>query len=123
MNETTHTAQHSTEHNQTLPMVRAQVKEILTRSQAFRALPKDRQQALAKDMVKVAKFITGGEDGNNTPAAYELAGGTQGSDLPKDLPKPGDVAGEDFKSAAAEGGAGAFTNVVREVNFPKFVAG
>lgn len=136
LNHGIHTTSRPLQQSGTLPVARAQVKNILTQSQAFKALPKDSQIALAKDMVKVANFIAGGEDGGNTPAAYQLAGtdnanppdksrnpGIDSANLPDNLPGPGKVASDDFDAAAAEGGAGALTNAVTEVNFPKFVAG
>jgi len=136
LNHGIHATNRSLQQSGTLPVARAQVKNILTQNQAFRSLPKDSQIALANDMVKVANFIAGGEDGGNTPAAYQLAGtdnanpqgksrdpGIDSAKLPENLLEPGKVAGDDFDAAAAEGGAGALTNAVTEVNFPKFVAG
>jgi hypothetical protein len=115
MSGTTQTVEQTTRHNQTLPMVRAQVKEILTRSQAFRALPKDRQLALAKDMVKVAHFIVGDSE-PNTPRAVTFAG-------PGEQPDPaGQTAGDRFKAEAARQGTQAFTEQIADVNFPQFVA-
>lgn len=122
LNHGIHATNRPLQQSGTLPVARAQVKNILTQSQAFKALPKDSQIALAKDMVKVANFIAGGEDGGNTPAAYQLAG-IDSANLPGKLPEPGKVAGKDFEAAAAQGGADALNDVVREVNFPKFVAG
>ncbi|MBC7898738.1 MAG: hypothetical protein H7070_01675 [Saprospiraceae bacterium] len=109
-----------------LPLVRAEVKNLLTNSRAFGDLPPDTKRALANDMVKVAHYIVGGDDGTNIPSAAELAGknDTTGSNLPKDLPKPPDsTASKDMDANAAKQGGKAFTDTIKEVDFPKFVAG
>jgi len=114
----------------TLPIVRAQVKNLLTSSQAFNELPPDKKRELAGDMVKVAHYIVGGNDGKNVPSAAELADpkspdSTGGAGLPKDgLPKPPEqTAGEEITGNASKMGSDAFTNMVKGVDFPKFVAG
>ena len=112
----------------TLPLVRAQVKDILTKSEAFRALPKDRQMALASDMVKVAHYIVGDSE-ENAPKAVTLAGPTSAvrAFQPQKPPDPaGDTAGQRFAQAgavAAQQGVAAYTDLVQKVDFPKFVAG
>jgi len=106
------------------PYVRDQVRKTLTRSQAFSQLPPETQRQLAHDMVKVAGYIISGEDGQNMPAAAALAGdATTGANLPSNLPKPGNVAGSDFNAVAVQQGGKAFTELVRDINFPQFVAG
>lgn len=117
MNETSQPVGQTTTQNQTLPLVRAQVKDILTRSQAFRDLPKERQQALANDMVKVAHFIVGDSE-PNTPRAVTFAGDQ--NQKPRD--PAGDTAGDRFQAAAARQGTQAFTEQIEDVNFPQFVA-
>src|SRR5829696_3839481 len=114
----------------TLPVVRAQVKDLLTKSSAFSNLPLDKKKELANDMVKVAHYIVGGRDGTNVPTAAELAGTNQkatdttGSNLPKDRPRPPDkTASKDMEANAAKQGTQAFTDLVKGVDFPKFVAG
>ena len=113
----------------TLPLVRAEVKNLLTKSSAFSDLPPDKKKELAKDMVKVAHYIVGGRDGKNVPTAAELAGtggkpDTSGSNLPTDRPKPPDkTASQDMDANAAKQGTQAFTDLVKGVDFPKFVAG
>ena len=119
------------EQSATFPYVRDRVRHTLLNSQAFRRLPPETQRQLAHDMVKVASYIVGGEDGRNLPAAAALpetssalAGATVGAELPANRPGPPQkVAGEDFKAAAAEQGSKAFTQMVRDIDFPKFVAG
>lgn len=119
-------------------LVRDNVRKTLMRSHAFRALPPEQRNELAHDMVKVASYIVAGEDGKTTPNAVDVKtsdpkllarvqassnDATSGADLPNSRPKPGDVAGKDFNAAAAQQGGKAFTDVVRQVDFPKFVAG
>jgi hypothetical protein len=112
------------EQSPTFALVRKQVREKLTQSQAFRQLPPETQRQLAHDMVKVAGYIVSGEDGQNMPAAAALAGdATSGANLPGNIPRPGATAGSDFQAAAAKQGGTAFTQLVRDINFPQFVAG
>src|SRR5574341_1256882 len=112
----------ATQQSGTLPLVRTQVKKILTESPAYRGLPEAQRHNLAREMVKVADFIVGGGDGTNMPTAVALAGRDSAA-LPTDRPQPGKVAGEDFKAAAAQQGGKAMQELVREIDFPKFVAG
>ncbi len=110
--------------SEAFPIVRERVRNTLLRSQAFRRLPPETQRQLAHDMVKVAGYIVGGEDGQNLPAAAALAGdATSGANLPGGIPRPGATAGSDFQAAAAQQGGKAFTQLVRDINFPQFVAG
>jgi len=58
--------------SQVLPLVRARVRDILTKTPAFRALAKPYQKSLARDMVKVAAYIAGGGGGATTPRSVVL---------------------------------------------------
>lgn len=110
--------------SEAFPVIRDRVRRTLLSSQAFRRLPAETQRQLAHDMVKVASYIVGGEDGENLPAAAALASdATSGANLPGGIPRPGAVAGSDFQAAAAQQGGRAFTQLVRDVNFPQFVGG
>jgi hypothetical protein len=114
--------------SETLPIVRAQVKDILMRSQAFRRLSKPDRDELARNMVNVAHYIVGGPDGSNTPSeallAEQQAGKAQDfAKLPKNQLVKDQVAGKDFTAAAAQQGSKALTETIKEVDFPKFVAG
>ena len=134
MNETRQSMKQTPPQNQTLPVVRAQVKEILTQSQAFRELPPDKRQALANDMVKVAHFIVG-DTPEKTPRAVTLAtprsatpasqrGAAPAAQKPPD--PAGDTAGQRFAQSgavAAQQGVADYTDLVQKVDFPKFVAG
>ncbi len=113
----------------TMPIVRAEVKELLTKSRAFAELPSDKKRELANDMVKVAHYIVGGGDGTNVPTGAELAGAldktdTSGSKLPDNLKKPPDkTASQDMDANAAKQGGQVLVDTVKGVDFPKFVAG
>jgi hypothetical protein len=94
---------------ETLRHVRREVKDILSQSQAFLALPPEAQRDVAHKMVKVAAFLVDG-------------GGAVPSDAPFD---PGDTAGERFArggAVAARQGTGALTEEINKVDFPQFVA-
>jgi hypothetical protein len=107
----------------TLPLVRAQVKNLLTNSSAFSELPPEKKRELANDMVKVAHYIVGGKDGENVPTSAELAG-IDGANLPKDLPKNWDKTASDQMNAnAAKQGVQALTDAIKGVDFPGFVKG
>lgn len=117
----------------TVPLVRDEVRKILTRTPSFRRLPEAQQRELAHAMVNVGQYITdlGGEtygvplgaaitgDAGQAvqPAAHALAG---------QAPRP-DTAGARFDAAggavAARSGADALVNLVSSVDFPKFVSG
>ena len=100
------------------PLVRANVRDVLTRSKAFNELPKEKRDELAHDMVKIASYIVGGETGDNTPTVAAFA------DNP---PRPRGMfeqpAGDDFQASAAQQGGEALVDVVQGVDFPGFVAG
>lgn len=123
------TPQNSTE---TLPLVRAQVAEILTRSPSFRALPEAQRRELAHDMVKVAHFIVGDRK-ENTPASATLASSTPRFGNLKPAPaqqRPADPAGQTASerlkasgATAAREGVDAYTDLVAKVDFPSFVSG
>src|SRR2546426_10289275 len=110
------------------PVVRNEVRRILTQSTAYRNLPEDVRRELAHDMAKVANYITLGESGDNVPAAVVLADdATTGANPPSGTPqRPQDVAGDRLSKSgavAAKQGSKAFTETINEVNFPKFVGG
>lgn len=96
-----------TENDQILPLVRACVRTILTRSPAYRALPKPDQQKLARDMVKVGAAIAGGNDGTTTPRSvvFSRQNVTASS------------------RAAARPSKTQTLSLINEVDFPDFVSG
>ncbi|KUZ71619.1 hypothetical protein WI40_13385 [Burkholderia ubonensis] len=113
-----------------LPMIRAQVRAHLLAVPAYRALPKEKQMAVAHDTVKAIHFIVGGEDGRSRPNAVQLSGDSpvvrQLAASSKPALPEGDTAGQRFAQSgaiAAQQGTDAFTGMVTSINFPKFVAG
>ncbi len=120
------------------PLVRNEVRRILTQSPAYRSLPEATRRELAHDMAKVANYFTVGETGDNVPEtavlASPLAGparnlisstrNTGSSQRPRD--PAGDTAGQRFAegcAVAAQQGVASYTELVNKVDFPKFVAG
>src|SRR5205823_15046243 len=57
-----------------LPLIRAMVKDRLMSSEAFAALDRATQRALAHDTVNALTYIVGGPDGNSVPGAITLGG-------------------------------------------------
>jgi hypothetical protein len=112
-----------------LPMIRDQVKNRLITSQAYKALPRDQRVAIAHDTVKAINFIVGGADGTYQPDSVTLGGDSPiGRALADKPPLPeGDSAGRRFAEGggaiAAREGSEAFTEMIQQVNFPKFVGG
>ena len=97
-----------------LPLVSRRVQQLLASSAAYQELPEAKQRELAADMVNVAQFIVAGQSGDSIPRAATLAGAPVARLSPQ------------FRGAnatAAQQGAGAYTSMIRDVNFPAFVAG
>jgi hypothetical protein len=92
---------------QVLPLVRTRVREILTRTPAYRALPKPNQQSLARDMIKVASAIAGGSGGTDLPttAVFTRQKSRSGSRTP------------------ARAMTTLSLSLINEVDFPNFVSG
>ena len=123
----------------TLAIVRPQVRQLLERSPGFRALPPEQQRDMARTMVRVASYmanphglakeeLTPGrsllarEQGTNQPLARAQdsavdASGRKASD------KMGTFAGADFQAGAVRQGVEQFKNLVGSVDFPSFVGG
>ncbi|MES1245543.1 MAG: hypothetical protein ABUT39_28315 [Acidobacteriota bacterium] len=111
-----------------LPLIRAQVKERLLSSAAFRSLPPEKRSEIAYHTVNAIHYIAGGEDGTSRPTSVTLAGD---SPLTRELAQKkedpaGDTAGQRFAQSgavAATQGADTLAELVNKVNFPRFVAG
>lgn len=113
--------------NELLPLIRAQVRDRLLQAPSYLALPADTRQQIAHDTIKAIHYIVGGADGTSRPAGVELTGDTPitralaGQTLPE-----GQTAGQRFAeggAVAARQGSQAFTEMINQVNFPRFVAG
>lgn len=120
--------------DETLGLVRQNVRNLLTRSAAFRALPPAKQQEVARDTVKVARFLT---DANGQTAGLPMAvmidnpaGARSLADpTPPERPKqPGgsqtdfNPAHSGYKAEAAGAAGGNLSGVVDAVDFPQFCA-
>ena len=106
-----------------LPLIRSKVKERLTGSTAFLALPPEQRAAIAHDTVKALHYIVGGEDGTSRPTSMTLAGNTPVKQQPaKPVPRKREGGGSGIGNAA-RGGSQAFTDMIGDVDFPAFVGG
>ena len=111
------------------PYVRQRVHDLLAQSVAYQSLPEDRRREVAADTEKVAQFIVGGSTGMNIPGGATLVGSPAAGRALADAPNDpaGQTAGGRFRDAgganAAQTGSQAYTGMIREVNFPAFVAG
>ncbi len=113
---------------ETLPLVRREVRDILLSSDGFRKLPPEEQRQLASDMVHVAGFLAN----PNGLAKQELGPGggvlartqADGVEDTKDrLSKAPGFAGKDFVPGATKAGVEQFGELVKKVDFPMFVSG
>src|SRR5215467_5395215 len=114
------------------PLVRQEVRRILTQSSAYRSLPEATRRELAHDMAKVANYFTIGESGDNVPEtavfARPLAGpqrivrtsrNTSNSQRPPD--PAGDTSSQRLGQSgavAAREGSQVYTDTINKVNFP-----
>jgi hypothetical protein len=119
-----------------LPLIRAQVRDRLTRSAAFMALPPEQRKQIAHDTVNALHYIVAGEDGKTQPTSMTLAGnasafaGPIGRARPiqtpaqQPTPSPGSSSTSPPKrTGVTEEGGAAFADVIQRVNFPQFVGG
>lgn len=117
----------------TLPVVRENVRQLLTRSAAFRALSPEKQREVAHNTVKVARYIAdaGGETAG-LPMLAAIAGPMAPARpfAPPPVPtRPGEAqtgfapASDSFKNAATGGAGKTLTDVIDAVDFPGFVGG
>ncbi len=128
---------------QALAAVRSEVRSLLERTPAFRALGAAEQRSLANAMVRVGAYLSddpaareaaeGGERRFRAQApiasalADPAAGGGESSDPVTDLKsrlaeKPGTV-GQEFRAGAVREGVEQFGEMVKKVDFPAFVSG
>jgi hypothetical protein len=120
----------------TLAVVRPQVRRLLERSPGFQALAPEQKQELARTMVRVAAYMAN-PDGlakqELTPGRAVLAR-AQGTVLSraqdgveaaagKASEKVGTFAGADFKAGAVKQGVEQYKNLIGTVDFSSFVGG
>jgi hypothetical protein len=125
----------------TLQAVRPQVRQMLQSSPGFRALPPEQQQEIARNMVRIASYMSN-PDGlakteltpgcgvlakdpvaEPTAPARALAGAGVDQAKGKASEKIGTFAGSDFKAGSVEQGADNFKKYIGSVDFPAFVGG
>jgi hypothetical protein len=111
---------------------RANVRELLTASPAFNALPPDKQREIAKNTVEVASFLTAPHDGrvgtidaDGRPVAVSLAD-AQDPNLTRGPEDKGPLKAKPaegvFAAQAAREGANVAGALLQAVSFPAFVA-
>jgi hypothetical protein len=108
--------------------IRSRVRQALTSSSAFNALPAAKRSEIAHDTVRAFHYILGGADGQSRPGGVELAGNSSGY-APLAQAQAGAVTR--FKAPpappplgeAARRGGSAMSNLVQEIDFPSFVGG
>ena len=106
---------------QTLEAVRPAVRDLLLSVPSYQHLTPAEQQLIAAGMVKIASYMANPGGALNAPLSRAQADAVE--DTKKRLSKaPGQV-NQDFKAAAVEQGVQQFGELVKKVDFPKFVGG
>src|SRR5260370_35127511 len=105
---------------------RQAVKNLLLRSPAFSKLPAATQQKIAQDTAEIAGYLAQPEGipGNKLPSAATLADGDPNqthANYQENLQQVNKV-GSGFKAQAAREGAQVAGVLLKQVNFPTFVA-
>ncbi len=103
----------------TLEVVRPEVRKLLEATPSYKKLTPEEQRTLAMDMVKVATYMAN-PDGLISKELSSEQGVLARAQGP--LEKP-DVAGNDFEAGAVKQGVKQFGELVKKVDFPKFVSG
>jgi hypothetical protein len=121
----------------TLAAVRPQVRRLLESSEGFRQLPVGQQQELARNMVRIASYMTNPDglakqelapgggvlDKAGEPGVARALAGEVDKAKGKASDKIGTFAGSDFKAGSVEQGADNFKKYIGSVDFPQFVGG
>ena len=109
---------------ETVPLVRAQVRDLLMNTPAYAALSEAERRELAHGMVNVGQFLA---DAGGVTRDVPMALTSQPAYSLADPPPPVDTAGQKFKeqggAQAADAGVDALGNAIENVDFPGFVAG
>jgi hypothetical protein len=111
-------------------VVRTQVRGLLANAEAFKKLPPDKRQQLARDLVTVVGFLADPAPGG--PGAAEALANFPGLPGQKEDPttklqdrlatKP-DLVQKDFSAPASQAGVAAMKGYVDAIQFPSFVSG
>ena len=106
---------------QTLDAVRPAVRDLLLSVPAYKQLSPEEQQKIASGMVKIASYMANPSGALTSAPATSLADAAEATK--QRLAKaPGQV-GQDFKAGAVEQGVQQFGELIKKVDFPKFVGG
>ncbi len=113
------------------PEVREAVRSLLTKSEAFAALPPEQQRQLAKDLALVSDYLAAPEgiEGNRipggigTPSARAMADPVQEGTYQEHQKAVSDIGKAGFDPGAVNAGVTAAINYVQGINFPGFVGG
>ncbi|UXY14509.1 hypothetical protein N8I74_14450 [Chitiniphilus purpureus] len=114
--------------DETLAAVRPQVRQLLQQSPGFQALSADEQRDIARNMVRVAAYMSnpqGLAKEELTPGRSVLAHAQDAVDNAKHKAsdKVGTFAGKDFEAGAMREGGEQFSKFIGSVDFPQFVGG
>jgi hypothetical protein len=104
------------------------VKRLLAESAAFRSLPERDRAHLEQDMIKIGRYLADpGWMTASTPARARALEEEEQPDavdvLKQRIAEDPGFAGEDFKGGAIAQGTQQFGDLVKTVDFPKFVSG
>lgn len=99
-------------------VVAREVQELLKRSPTFKALPPAEAKRLQEDMTKVTTFLA---DPAPVRGLEEKTANPIG-DLKQRLAEDPGAVGKDFRAGAVREGVEQFGEMVKKVDFPKFVA-
>lgn len=101
-------------------VVRREVRDLLTKTRAFAALPSSERDRVANRLVNVVAFLSdpGAGQGDNPAIAQALAKKPATGHRAKDS-----LVQKDFEGKAAEDGAETYKELVNAVDFPEFVSG
>ena len=113
---------------ETLALARQGVKDLLLKSESFRALPLDAQREIARNTVEVVKYMAAPEGMSGPALANALNTSTANDPTPAAAParalrEGGRGGGDNFTAEGAREGAAVAGLLLREVNFPEFVSG
>jgi hypothetical protein len=121
----------------TLAAVRPHVRQMLQSSEGFRQLPVAQQQELARNMVRVASYMSNPDglakqelapgggvlDKAGEPGVARALAGEVDRAKGKASDKIGTFAGSDFEAGSVKQGADNFKKYIGSVDFPQFVGG
>ncbi len=111
-----------------LPLIRDKVKNLLSRNKNFSSLPPDLRRQLAHDTVKVAKYIVDADSKTSDVPMNAVVSSAANRALASPFAEGDpDTAGADFAAqggaVAAESGGDALTSIISKADFPGFVGG